>query len=109
MELPGKPEETNFKNRASANRHRLIQGLADAVPQESPVENSLLDVALSTLINIAEPDPSHSVDTEFDVSSLQMGPDPMMLTWQDIRNATRSDNTIQQVFSLLRSGPPSDG
>ena len=61
----------------------------------------MLDVALSTLVNIAEPNPSHSVDTEFDVSSLQMGPDPMMLTWQDIRNATRSDNTIQQVFSLL--------
>ena len=38
-----------------------------------------------------------------------MGPNPMMLTWQDIRDATRSDDTIQQVFSLLRTGTPSDG
>ena len=61
---------------ASTNRHRLIQGLTATVPQESPVEDSLLDVALSTLVNIAEPNPSHLVDTEFDVSSLQMGPTP---------------------------------
>ena len=43
------------------------------------MEDSLLDVALSALVNIAEPNTPHSVDTEFDVSSVQMGPDPMML------------------------------
>ena len=56
--MPFELDETNFENMASTNRHRLIQGLADAVPQESLVEDSLLDVALSTLINITEPDPS---------------------------------------------------
>ena len=105
LHLPGEPVETDYDDAPVTNELRaiLLDNLATNDDTDKNTEEDLRYTACAALIELNTVEISNSA-----MENLPNKHNRLVITWDNVKEATTADPTIQAILQLLITGFPSD-